>query len=160
MLFHPTQKVLLKSKLDTLFSDTCSHSIYLPNSSASTGWEKFGLIASITSKENVVYPVSQSPLSFSQLECWFFFSFFFLQTLSQHISKKDKVDILPNTLIALSASCILLKNQIQSPRTVSPIYVSSRINKQSRKLIFLLWFSMIYWPTYKNIILKKLYLNP
>lgn len=52
------------------------------------------------------------------------------------------------------------KTNLNSFTKGSESHVSSRIKEKARKLIFLLWFTMIYWSTYKEIILNKLPLNP
>lgn len=60
----------------------------------------------------------------------------------------------------LQSANYLGRKSINSFTKDSESHISSRIKEEARKLIFLIWFTMIYWSTYKEIILNKLPLNP
>lgn len=114
-------------------------SIYLPNGSAATEWERLVLVPSTTSKENVVYSVSLHPVRFSPLQCQIFFHFSLLQTFSQHISKK-KMEWISYQILLLS----LLQAANYLEKTHKFIYQRQLVihlfqNKRgSKKLIFIL----------------------
>lgn len=64
------------------------------------------------------------------------------------------------SLLPLLQAANYLEENINSFTKDSESHVSSKLKEEARKQIFLLRFTMIYWPTYKNIILNKLPIKP